>query len=64
MNENWSEVKDRPIGELFDYLTERTNTAEGVELFKYTRAMAEVALAIYDFADYVKETENAKSKRT
>lgn len=60
MNEDWSEVKDRPIGELFDYLTQRTNTASGVELFKQTRAMAEVALAIYDFANYVKETKDAE----
>ena len=58
--DDWNDVKDRPISELFDYLTQRTNTASGVELFKQTRAMAEVALAIYDFANYVKETKDAK----
>jgi len=61
LSDEWKEVKSKPISELFDYLTERTNTAEGVELFKYTRAMAEVALAIYDFDHYLKEKEDAKS---
>lgn len=64
LNDAWKEVKDRPISELYNYLVTRTNEVKGVELFKYTRALAEVALAIYDFADHIKETGNAKGDTT
>ena len=58
---DWSDVKNKTINDLFEYLTMRTNNAAGVELFKYTRAMAEVGLAIYDYEHYLKEKKDAES---
>lgn len=55
----FEDVKNRTIGELFNYLTEESNKKEGVELFKATRTLAEVGLAIYDFAEHLKESKDA-----
>lgn len=55
----FEDVKNRTIGELFNYLTEESNKKKGVELFKATRTLAEVGLAIYDFAEYLKESKDA-----
>lgn len=59
----YEEAKNRTIGELFNYLSEESNKKTGVELFKATRTLAEVGLAIYDFAEHIRR-ENAKNKRT
>lgn len=55
----YEEAKNRTVGELFNYLTEQSNKKKGVELFKATRTLAEVGLAIYDFAEHLKENKDA-----
>lgn len=55
----FEDVKNRTVGELFNYLTEESNKKKGVELFKVTRTLAEVGLAIYDFAEHLKENKDA-----
>ena len=57
LDEDLDKVRDRTIGELMDFLISKTNEAKGTELLKITRTFAEVGLAIYDFADYLRNGE-------
>lgn len=55
----FEEVKQRSISELFDFLIIRSKSKKGIEQFKASRTLAELGLAIYDFAEYVKGENNA-----
>ena len=62
-NKAYEVVKDRPISELMTFLENRYDQIKknDLEWFKATRTVAEVGLALYDFAEHIKETENAES---
>lgn len=57
LDEDLDRVRDRTIGELMDYLIKKSSDAKGAELLKVTRTFAEIGLAIYDFADYLRNRE-------
>ncbi len=59
-------VGDRPIKELYLFLLDKCEQDKSdIELmFKSTRTLAEVGLAMYDYAEHLKEKGNAKNKRT
>lgn len=55
----FEEVKQRSISELFDFLIIRSKNKKGIEQFKASRTLAELGLAIFDFAEYVKGENDA-----
>jgi hypothetical protein len=63
VHEAYELVKDRPISELMTFLENRYDQIKknDLEWFKATRTVAEVGLALYDFAEHIKETEDAES---
>lgn len=57
----FEEVKQRSISELFDFLIIRSKSKKGIEEWKATRTLAELGLAIFDFAEYMKGENDATS---
>ena len=55
----FEEVKQRSISELFDFLIIRSKSKKGIEQFKASRTLAELGLAIFDFAEYMKGENDA-----
>ncbi len=55
----FEEVKQRSISELFDFLIIRSKSKTGIEQFKASRTLAELGLAIFDFAEYMKGENDA-----
>lgn len=55
----YEQVKAKPISELFDFLIIRSKSKKGIEEWKATRTLAELGLAIFDFAEYVKGENDA-----
>ena len=61
-------VGDKPIKDLYSFLLDKCeqekDKGDTVQMFKSTRTLAEVGLAMYDYAEHLKEKGNAKNKRT
>ena len=55
----YEQVKAKPISELFDFLIIKSKGKRGIEQFKASRTLAELGLAIFDFAEYMKGEEDA-----